>query len=622
MKRVTRNSSNALQNYNIDEQSQDSLGTFKNVVSKQAQQAMFNELLVNPNMFDIGGPNMEDFGFNPNNAQLDSYVNAMQGFDKQNSQNLTNIVNWANDPKSLFKWNVQHNMNAAMMTPEQKMNFYKGNYKTNTFDGGSETDDFSSKKRVGSNASTGLPGAKLPTPTDTGQRLPTDAQWAAYNKQNTDLSDEAARAVYMQAFGNQPTTVTKAETAITNRKKGVTRATKTTFKPTSTVNANNKTTDSTITKDDIGLGTATTQQTTNPNTVTGNANADVKLNANFNTPNTPYQIMFGDVKTRRAFLPGNRVKQFTFSYGYPGQQPAQGTQTNRVADKPAQPLQAGQIPRIDAAPQNVTNPLTTSELYKAVDAQNAVQYTDPVSQNINSYQNQVLQPNQAPSIQQQTPQGINNSELYKAADAQQPADTVSQNIQNNTNTQFIDSQQPVSFEALYNSENSVAGLAAPELYEYDPNQMSQSRIEPSFDNGSEFNPAANIMDRGYMPGEYGKVQMTSSRDWKEHARRMGVGMDVATLWGNARNATNYENEINQLSSAENMFTPTQGNRGYNAFNPTGFDPVTNQTPVQFTGMAKCGGVPHQKFQEGGTYEMSDAEIREFLANGGQLEFLD
>ena len=79
-----------------------------------------------------------------------------------------------------------------------------------------------------------------------------------------------------------------------------------------------------------------------------------------------------------------------------------------------------------------------------------------------------------------------------------------------------------------------------------------------------------------------------------------------------------------------MFTTnTVRNRGKNTVNQGYFDPY-NMVPVQFAGndqgmigspniYSKYGGQP--QYKDGGEYELTEEEIAQIVAMGGQIEYL-
>jgi hypothetical protein len=78
----------------------------------------------------------------------------------------------------------------------------------------------------------------------------------------------------------------------------------------------------------------------------------------------------------------------------------------------------------------------------------------------------------------------------------------------------------------------------------------------------------------------------------------------------------------QLTSMDYVGTPNEYYNagtamGINAVNPMGVTPAIG-SPTQYTGMAQYGG----QFRQGGTYMLNDDDIRQVLAMGGTIEYLD
>ncbi len=91
-----------------------------------------------------------------------------------------------------------------------------------------------------------------------------------------------------------------------------------------------------------------------------------------------------------------------------------------------------------------------------------------------------------------------------------------------------------------------------------------------------------------------------------------------------------EARLDDMRRSENVFTANQGmNRRKNTVNAGYFDPY-NQTPVQFAGnnqgmidspdmFSRYGGQP--QYQIGGEYDLTEEEIQQIFAAGGQIEYL-
>lgn len=104
-----------------------------------------------------------------------------------------------------------------------------------------------------------------------------------------------------------------------------------------------------------------------------------------------------------------------------------------------------------------------------------------------------------------------------------------------------------------------------------------------------------------------------------------AGVDVLTNMFNQDDRNAAKKREQELYGAENNFlTRPGGDRG--EYGQTGMytgEFVPNQmTPVQFSGKGpsqyKCGG----QYEEGGEYEMTEEELAEFIANGGEVEYID
>ena len=140
-----------------------------------------------------------------------------------------------------------------------------------------------------------------------------------------------------------------------------------------------------------------------------------------------------------------------------------------------------------------------------------------------------------------------------------------------------------------------------------------------------------VYETPWGQNEYAQYSETQELDDDAKARRyattIGAKYDTAAMIGNLINEPNYRNAVANRTQAQNVFTPMAGNRGMNTFNPIGVQAPNRQTPVQFAGMARYGGSKYKgggakKFKEGGTYNLSQAEINQILAMGGEIEYVD
>ena len=81
-----------------------------------------------------------------------------------------------------------------------------------------------------------------------------------------------------------------------------------------------------------------------------------------------------------------------------------------------------------------------------------------------------------------------------------------------------------------------------------------------------------------------------------------------------------EQELMDQSDSTHMFAVNQTpDMGMNPENSVGNSFIANGTSVLNTGVTgRYGG----SFKEGGSYELDDNEIQQFLAAGGTIEYLD
>ena len=117
----------------------------------------------------------------------------------------------------------------------------------------------------------------------------------------------------------------------------------------------------------------------------------------------------------------------------------------------------------------------------------------------------------------------------------------------------------------------------------------------------------------WSDNEWARTQIVNRNNLVGSNRMIAPTMDFVAGFGRSMTEPDYPQEIMNRTGAENVFSPTYGDRGFNTFNKVGFDPVTNQTPVQFKG---------RSYKVGGEYEMDDEELKNFLKSGGQVEYID
>ena len=121
--------------------------------------------------------------------------------------------------------------------------------------------------------------------------------------------------------------------------------------------------------------------------------------------------------------------------------------------------------------------------------------------------------------------------------------------------------------------------------------------------------------------KFAQVTMTPKYRKNKQAWKTGIdlALDYATYIGNRRTGPK-EKDLAKLTGADNVFTSIDGNRGDIGFGPDIPFRANQYTPVQFTGrgMAKWGG---QKYQEGGSYDLTQSEIQAILNAGGEIEYI-
>lgn len=107
------------------------------------------------------------------------------------------------------------------------------------------------------------------------------------------------------------------------------------------------------------------------------------------------------------------------------------------------------------------------------------------------------------------------------------------------------------------------------------------------------------------------------------ARTMiGPALSAAASIGRQLTAPQYD--LEDLTAAERVFTPKRrGDMGEIPFNFAGnYMDVAGYTPVQNKGYTAKKGGNVRKFQQGGTYNLTEEEIQDLLASGAEIEFID
>jgi len=133
------------------------------------------------------------------------------------------------------------------------------------------------------------------------------------------------------------------------------------------------------------------------------------------------------------------------------------------------------------------------------------------------------------------------------------------------------------------------------------------------------------MKQGNTP-EYMKVRTTEGRTPEQKKQIAKIAFDAGTagltMLGNA--ITEPRTDLSQMTSADQVFASSVAQQGMGqAANFPGQDVgfgAGRGTPVQFTGFnARHGG--NMKYAEGGTYDLTEAEIAQIMKMGGTIEYI-
>jgi len=158
-------------------------------------------------------------------------------------------------------------------------------------------------------------------------------------------------------------------------------------------------------------------------------------------------------------------------------------------------------------------------------------------------------------------------------------------------------------------------------------------VYPILEDGGAFNNqgSAFLNDDAYAANPDMKAKWKgNNQGFNQWAPMMVPGLNMISSIAEQGDARRNEAQLQDLKQASNVFTPnTVRNRGKNTVNQGYFDPY-NMTPVQFAGndqgaigspnvYSKYGGQP--MYQDGGEYELTEQEIAQILAMGGQIEYL-
>jgi hypothetical protein len=99
------------------------------------------------------------------------------------------------------------------------------------------------------------------------------------------------------------------------------------------------------------------------------------------------------------------------------------------------------------------------------------------------------------------------------------------------------------------------------------------------------------------------------QDWaKTGVRMVDPGLSAATAVGRMFTEPDWNQEMENMTSADQVFTPFSGDRGYDTFNNNSVSAPNKHTPVQYDGYAnmKNGGSTNN-YKEGGTYELNEED---------------
>lgn len=321
------------------------------------------------------------------------------------------------------------------------------------------------------------------------------------------------------------------------------------------------------------------------------------------TYNQP-QLWKAEIQNRRALLPGNRFKSITMSFGPDGRPISNGasnttSKTNAIQDNNFV------TPPIISSPELVLPNKSASSHWLENYSKEAVQpyaHYKPESEDMmrKRRRDDILETPNAVNPRLGLAQK-NIPSLQRVNNPYTPMETIEE----------VSSDYPLQSD-----------FVTPQLNPY----WNPREIYPPLNRGNSFQKGGqNLWDAPWAKNDKGeeefmRTRTTASADrWGQAAHMIGPGMDMITGMKNRLDNRSNEQQFENLTNADNVFQPMQGNQGYNPFNQMGNDFVTGATPVQFTGRAQYGGAP---FQEGGEYEVDDDTIQYILAMGGEIEYLD
>ena len=622
----------------IDKYGKSRTNALQGFVSNNARNAVMEDFIVSGEIFDYGGisGDMSVYGYDPARAQLDPYIKQMTA-QSQNIQNtLKGGLNAWDTASNILTTQEHLKFNEKFLTPEQKAAIDRYKKDPNTYDANKliETSGFAiNPNQVSFNRYGGVPkfdlaGANTPAtpPTDDSfwdrlftiegntylksgpgalarigaanrariyekeqrrQRLLAEGEaerkaeiaatvtpgWDANIYFDDLLRESRARrgqAPLPESLNNESpyssnkTTYpsTTSTTTKTNDNTTKTNTTKTNTSTTQTADA--RTAQDAMNRQKGTASTVSTQPVTKTTTPLGNVSDDeiagqttgTGTSTVYNNPQSYMSSRSGYTTTRRALLPGNKIRSnyYQETYSLPQGAYTPGTQQGQPGPSPA------------VTQYGVVDPTTGAV-----------------------YANKPLE-----GFQVFVPKARTTAVNKEALEAEKQAI--------DDNDQIYDVVEDPTMIAAYGGN------------------------VPMFVDGGE-----GVYETPWGQNEYAQYSETQELDDDAKARRyattIGAKYDTAAIIGNLINEPNYRNAVANRTQAQNVFTPMAGNRGMNTFNPIGVQAPNRQTPVQFAGMARYGGSKYKsggakKFKEGGTYNLSQAEINQILAMGGEIEYVD
>ena len=638
----------------IDKYGKSRTNALQGFVSNNARNAVMEDFIVSGEIFDYGGisGDMSVYGYDPARAQLDPYIKQMTA-QSQNIQNsLKGGLNAWDTASNIFTTQEHLKFNEKFLTPEQKAAIDRYKKDPNTYDANKliETSGFAiNPNQVSFNRYGGVPkfdlaGANTPaiTPTNSSywqnlsmgdpkeiseenyrmaERMRADrgpayksnfrlltspenlaitrekelrrqrlldegeaerkAEIAATHTSGWDanvyfddlLRESRARtgqAPLPESLNNESpyssnkTTYPSTTPTTTKTNDNTTKTNTTKTNTTKTQTADARTAQAAMNRQEGTASTASTQPVTKTTTPLGNVSDDeiagqttgTGTSTVYNNPQSYMSSRSGHTTTRRALLPGNRIRSnyYQETYSLPQGAYTPGTQQGQPGPSPV------------VTQYGVVDPTTGAV-----------------------YANKPLE-----GFQVFVPKARTTAVNKEALEAEKQAI--------DDNDQIYDVVEDPTMIAAYGGN------------------------VPMFVEGGE-----GVYETPWGQNEYVQYSETQELDDDAKARRyattIGAKYDTAAIIGNLINEPNYRNAVANRTQAQNVFTPMAGNRGMNTFNPIGVQAPNRQTPVQFAGMARYGGSKYKsggakKFKEGGTYNLSQAEINQILAMGGEIEYVD